>query len=137
MILGLEPIKEGIHGFYLANAIVLGKSCSASESHPVFLALYIKSIYPRQIQVESDFKRKFKKGGDIRICMGSLGGTGDKKSACQSRIYKRCGFNPWIEKIPWKRPWQPTPVFLPGESHEQRRLVGYSPKGHKELDTTE
>lgn len=62
-ILDLEPIKEGIHGFYLANAIVLGKSCSASESHPVSLALYIKSIYPRQIQVESDFKRKSKKKG--------------------------------------------------------------------------
>ena len=61
MIWDLEPIKEGIHGFYLANAIVLGKSCSASESHPVSLALCIKSIYPRQIQVESDFKRKSKK----------------------------------------------------------------------------
>ena len=39
--------------------------------------------------------------------------------------------------IPWRREWLPTPVFLPGESHEQRSLVGYSPWGHKELDTTE
>ena len=37
----------------------------------------------------------------------------------------------------WRRKWQPTPVFLPGEFHEQRRLVGYSPRGHKESDTTE
>ena len=38
---------------------------------------------------------------------------------------------------PWRRAWQPTPVFLPGESHGQRSLVGYNPKGCKELDTTE
>ena len=39
-------------------------------------------------------------------------------------------------KIPWRRVWHPTPVFLPGESHEQRNLVGYSPQGHKESATT-
>ena len=47
------------------------------------------------------------------------------------------GFNPWVEKIPWRRAWQPTPVFLPGESHRQRSLVGYSSWGHKESNTTE
>ena len=40
---------------------------------------------------------------------------------------KRCGFDPWVRKIPWRRKWQPTPVFLPGESHEKRNLGGYSP----------
>ena len=40
-------------------------------------------------------------------------------------------FNPWLGKIPWRRKWQPPPVFLPGESHGQRSLVGYSPWGHK------
>ena len=45
-------------------------------------------------------------------------------------------FNPRIGKVSWKRAWQPTPVFLPGESHGQRSLVGYSPLGHKELDMT-
>ena len=48
-----------------------------------------------------------------------------KKSACQCN---RCGFDPWL-KIPWRRKWQPTPVFLPGESHGQRSLVGYRPRG--------
>ena len=47
------------------------------------------------------------------------------------------GFDPWVRKIPWRREWQPTPVVLPGESHGQRNLVGYSPWGHKESDTTE
>jgi len=46
-------------------------------------------------------------------------------------------FNPWIGKIPWRRKWQPAPVFLLGNSRGQRRLVGYSPWGCKELDTTE
>ena len=49
----------------------------------------------------------------------------------------RPGFDPWVGKIPWRRKQQPTPVFLPGESHGRRNLVGYSPWGHKELDTTE
>ena len=42
-----------------------------------------------------------------------------------------------LGKIPWRREWLPTPVFFPGEFHGQRNLVGYSPRGHKELDTTE
>ena len=41
------------------------------------------------------------------------------------------------QKDAWRRKWQPTPVFLPAESHAQRRLVGYSPQGHKESDAIE
>ena len=44
--------------------------------------------------------------------------------------------NPWVGKIPWRRAWQPTPVFSPGESYGQRSLAVYSPWGHKELDMT-
>ena len=51
--------------------------------------------------------------------------------------YRRPGFNPWARKIPWKRAWQSTLVFLPGEPHGQRSLVGHSPGGHKEWDMTE
>ena len=50
---------------------------------------------------------------------------------------KRCRFNPWVGNIPCRRTWQPTPVFLPRKSHGQRSLVGYSPLGCKESDTTE
>ena len=56
------------------------------------------------------------------------------------RIHLQCRrprFTPWVGKIPWKRKWQPTPVFLPGEVHRQRSLVGYSLWGLKESDTTE
>ena len=50
---------------------------------------------------------------------------------------RETGFDPWVGKIPWRRKWQSTPVFLPGESHGQRSLAGYSPWGRKESDTTE
>ena len=50
---------------------------------------------------------------------------------------RRHGFDPWTGKIPWRRKWQPTSVFLPGETHGQRNLVGYTPWGHKESETTE
>ena len=59
---------------------------------------------------------------------------------CVCRIHLQWGwpgFNPWAGKISWRRVWQPTPVFLPGESHGQRRLAGQSPQGCKELDMTE
>ena len=46
------------------------------------------------------------------------------------------GFDPWVGKIPWSRKWKLAPVFLPGKSLGQGSLVGYSPWGHKELDTT-
>ena len=53
------------------------------------------------------------------------------------RKHKRCGFDPWVRKIPWSRKWQPTPVFLPRDFHGQRSLVGYGPWGRKELGMTE
>ena len=58
----------------------------------------------------------------------------------QKRICLQCrrpGFYPWVGKIPWRREWQLIPVFLPGESHSQRSLAGYSPWGHKESDKIE
>ena len=50
---------------------------------------------------------------------------------------RRPRFDPWVRKIPWRRKWLPTPVFLLGEFHGQRSLVGYSLWSHKESDTTE
>ena len=62
--------------------------------------------------------------------IGFPGDSVGKESTCNAG-------EPWVGKIPWRRKWQPTPVFLPGESHGQRSLVDYSPQGCKELDTTE
>ena len=51
--------------------------------------------------------------------------------------YRRPRFHPWVGKILWRREWQPTPIFLLGESYGQRSLVGYSPWDHKQLDTAD
>ena len=67
---------------------------------------------------------------------GFPGGASGKEPACQCRRHET-QIQSWAGKIPWRRTWQPTPVFLPGESHGWRNLAGYSPWGHEELDTTE
>ena len=64
---------------------------------------------------------------------GLTGDSPGKEPACQCRRCKRHGFSPWVRKILWRRKWQPTPVFLPGESHGQRSLVGYSPWGSQRV----
>jgi len=61
------------------------------------------------------------------VVKNPLANTGDK----------RHGFDSWVRKIPWRRKWQPTPVFLPGESHGQRSLTGYSLWSRKEADMIE
>ena len=60
-----------------------------------------------------------------------------KESARQCRRCRKLGFDPLVRKIPWRRKWQSTPVFLSGKSHGQRSLAGHSSRGWKELDTTE
>ena len=50
-----------------------------------------------------------------------------KEPTCQCRRHRRGWFHPWVGKTPWRRKWQTSPVFLPGKSHEQRSLAGYSP----------
>ena len=70
----------------------------------------------------------FKTNCNVYFPKGFPDGASGKESACQCRRPERCGFDPWIAKIPWRRKWQPTPEFLPGQFHGQRCLVGYSPK---------
>ena len=74
---------------------------------------------------------------NVQLAFLSWGFPGSSESPCQWRSHRRHGFYPWVGKIPWRRAWQPTPVFLPGESHGQKSLAGYSPRGCKEVDTKE
>ena len=70
--------------------------------------------------------------GRDRGAVNFPGGSDGKSLQC-----RRPGFDPWVGKIPWRRKWQPTPILLPGKSHEQRSLAGCSPRNCKESDTTE
>ena len=110
----------------------------------IYIYEYICS--KNNVKVIFNFKTNEKAGvrssespvGDIRIYMmlvcGGKNGSDGKESACKAG--ERPGFDLWVRKIPWRREWLPTPVFLPREFHGQRRLAGYRPWGCKELDTT-
>jgi len=69
--------------------------------------------------------------------LGPINGKDGLPRWCQCRRCKRCGFDSWVEKIPWRRKWQPTPIFLLGKSQGQRSLPGCSAWGHKEWDMTD
>ena len=66
--------------------------------------------------------------GNVLSCLQLPKWLRGKESTCQCG---RRGFSPWVKKVPWRRKWQPTPVSLPGASHGQRSLAGYSPRGRK------
>ena len=73
-------------------------------------------------------------GGKYSVFWGFPGGLDSKASACNAG---GPGFHSWVGQIPWRRKWQSIPALLPGKSHGRRSLVGCSPWGRKELDTTE
>ena len=63
--------------------------------------------------------------------LGLSGSTSGREPICQCRRHKRCRFHLWVGKNPWRRAWQPTPVFLPVKFHGQRGLAGYGPPCHR------
>ena len=69
--------------------------------------------------------------GGLQMNLGLPGGpSATTRPHRQCRRLKKHWFNPWVGKIPWRRAWQPSPVFFHGETNEQRNLAGYSPWGH-------
>ena len=91
------------------------------------------SCCPRRSRAEREGMRSFRPRHRLWVLLWSTQNArlprwlSGKKSACLCRRHKRLQFDPWVGKIPWRRAWQPTPVFLPGESYGQRCLEAYSP----------
>ena len=56
---------------------------------------------------------------NLRMAKGFPDGSSGKEFTCQCRRHRRCGFDPWVRKIPWRRERQSTPIFLPGKSHDR------------------
>ena len=111
IILGRREMAD--FTFFCPDMILYGERDTSDKPVPT---IFSWSVRPMQPQSPLDFPS------------GS-----DGKGICLQ--CGRPGFDIWVGKIPWRRKWQPTPVFLPGESHGQRSLVDYSPRGHKESDT--
>ena len=72
----------------------------------------------------------------LKYLWGFPCGSSGKESTSQCRSHQRCGFDPWVGKMPWRRKQQATPVFLPGKACGQRSLVVYSPWGFKRVGHT-
>ena len=97
-----------------------------------WINLHVNRVLPLSISLEERVSRLslsgYKKGTFIyhsfNKYLGLSGGSDSKESACNAG---RPRFNPWVGKIPWRRKWQPTPAFSPGEVHGQRSLAGYRP----------
>ena len=125
------------------------KGNSRQPSHTPF-SIQNQSVFPYRVPNVSSwpayrFPRRQVTWSGIPVSLGAFhsllwstqsGGTSCKYPPCYCRRHKRHCFNSWVRKIPWRRKWQATQVFLPGESHEQRSLAGYSPYSHTEWDTT-
>ena len=122
------------------------------------LNLHINIYYNQMVEIY--YQNKSRKGLYTFLRWSKVSGQTQGTSECSNSkgtgfLYNICGasllaqviknlpacgrprFSPWVGKIPWRREWLSTPVFLPGEFHGQRSLAGYSPWGHKELYTTE
>ena len=106
--------------FSLSLAYETFKTC-----HPNFPSLALG-----QTKSGGKFTNSWNKKGASRWLNG-------KESTCQCMRCRRYGFDPWVRKIPWKRKWQPTVVFLPRKFYGQRIFVGYRPWGYKESDMCE
>ena len=106
-----------LHGNASGTNVLHGKNLEATETATD--GKTCSRIAPKEILGNS----KFTNTGLLRWLSG-------KESACQCR---KPGFHLWVYKFPWRRKWQPTPVFLPGKSHGRRSLVDYSPWGLKRV----
>ena len=127
-------IMEGLdwHIYTIMYEIVSGKLLNNTGSPAQAL------WWPRGMG--SGEAKEWREGRDIYVLYGYMDiymyiyprRSSGKEPACQCRRHKGHRFDPWVRKIPWRRAWQPTPVFLPGESHRQRSLAPYVPQVCKE-----
>ena len=101
-------------------------------------SLYPSRFLTKNLVIKDSLTRQ--KQTSLTICIPLWGlprCRSGKESDCQCSRCKRHGFDPWVGKIPWRRKWQPTPVFLPRKCHGQRSLVGYCLWGCKDSGMTE
>ena len=93
----------------------------------IFYKMLLGKMPPISLHFLQLFSRNKHNNKALVFLLGFPAGTSGREPACQCKRHERCKFDPWIQKIPWSRAWQLTPIFLPGESNGHRSLAGYSP----------
>ena len=96
----------------------------------ILVSAFLVSLLKFVIQLKNVKKSNLTHSGASQVAQG-------QRVHLPSGRRRSCRFKPWVRKIPWRRKWQPAPVFLPEKSHGQTDLEGYSPWGRKESDMTE
>ena len=114
------------------SPIFTGRNTGTKVRRPPYHWAPLEPLTLRLVHTDLPAIFQLRSGFSIIRLPRSLSG---KESPCQRRRRKRRSFHSRVGKIPERRNWQPTPVFLPGESHEQRSLAGYSPWGRRESGT--
>ena len=127
---GCHPLGRSAHNCFSASGLVLGNQIS--ESILLLPAEDKKKV--RSATAGNTYSACSLLYHNPYLSGGLPSGTSGKELTCQCR---RREFDLWVRKMPWRRAWQSTPVFLSGECHGQRSLAGYSSQGCKESDTTE
>ena len=135
---GTEPREEGVSALRANSAN--GKDLALWKSRHSPEALWVIATYASQkkgwwrattLKTHEPVPENSERSHGLRWWVSG------SRIFLQCRRGRRSGLDPWVGKIPKRRAWHPAPVFLPGKSHGQRSLVGYSPWGCKELDTSE
>ena len=137
--MGCSPPGTSVHG--ISQARILEQAAISYSMGPSQLGSKLSILHLLHWQADSFTTSATWECGCVYICIrtyihtqhthtytrtnrksiyGLPGGASGKEPTCQCRRHKRCRFDPWVGKIPWRKAWQPTPVFLPGESHGQR-----------------
>ena len=132
-------IYSSVDGHLFRLLLCLGycEQCCYGGSH-TFLNYNFVWIYAQKWDCQIIWKFYFQFAKETPYCFpGFPCGNSGKEPTCQFRRHKRCGFDLWVRKSTCRRAWQPSPVFLPVESHGQRILVGYCQQDSREPGTTE
>ena len=128
----INIISKGYHQLACYFSGIFSFSLPYKSKWELFSMLHWKETQSGDLHWLSPTREQIKIKWIHSIDLGFPGGSAvKKKKICLQ--YRRCSFDPWIGKILWRRKWQPTPVFLPGKSHGQRSLGGYSPWGCKKV----
>ena len=133
-----DDVEESwLPGKQLVTQEVEGVGGGAYTCQECCLQAFVAHLHPLSLHVDLSNSKVKASSWSVNLSLANTTPSNraslvaQQESICLQCRRLRLGFSPWVGKIPWRRKWQPTPVFLPGKSHGQRSLEGYNPWGYK------